>query len=73
MKGWISMHIEYSVWLSRNIQLDALMKLLTTLDSRLRGNDMFFQSVSSLPVIPAKAGMTGNLSILDKRKNILIS
>ncbi len=30
------------------------MKLLTILDSRLRGNDMFFQSVTSLSVIPAK-------------------
>jgi hypothetical protein len=33
------------------------MKLLTILDSRLRGNDMFFQSVTSLSVIPAKAGI----------------
>ena len=47
------------------------MKLLTILYSRLRGNDMFFQSVTSLPVIPAKAGIQeriDNWSILDKRK-----
>ncbi len=30
------------------------MKLLTILDSRLRWNDMFFQSVPSLSVIAAK-------------------
>ncbi|MBW2553157.1 MAG: hypothetical protein JRE20_03360 [Deltaproteobacteria bacterium] len=36
------------------VQLHALMKLLTILDSRLRGNDMFFQSLPSLFVIPAK-------------------
>ena len=44
------------------------MKLLTILDSRLRGNDMFFQSVTSLSVIPAKAGiqeLIDNWSIVD--------
>ena len=36
------------------------------------GNDMFFQSVPSFSVIPAKAGiqeLTDNLSIVDKQKN----
>ncbi|MBW2553040.1 MAG: hypothetical protein JRE20_02760 [Deltaproteobacteria bacterium] len=58
------------------------MKLLTILDSRLRGNDMFFQPVPSLPVIPAKlvldpdrgAGtqeIIDNLSIVDKQKSLL--
>jgi hypothetical protein len=49
----------------------ALMKLLTILDSRLRGNDMFFQSATSLSVIPAKAGiqeLIDNWRILDKQK-----
>jgi hypothetical protein len=52
---------------------------LKSLDSRLRGNDMFCQSIASLPVIPAKlvldsdrgAGiqeLTTNLSIVDKQK-----
>jgi hypothetical protein len=53
--------------------MNTLTKLLTTLDSRLRGNDTFFQSVPSLPVIPAKAGiqeLMDNLSIVDKQ-NIL--
>ena len=48
----------------------SLPKLLTILDSRLRGNDMFFQLVSSLSVIPAKAGireLIDNLSIIDKQ------
>ena len=34
------------------------------------GNDMFFHSVPSLPVIPAKAGiqeLIGNLSTVDKQ------
>ncbi|NOQ86251.1 MAG: hypothetical protein GQ554_05150 [Deltaproteobacteria bacterium] len=47
-----------------------LLKLLTILDSRLRGNDMFFRSVPSLSVIPAKAGiqvLIDNLSIEDKQ------
>jgi hypothetical protein len=46
--------------------------LLTILDSRLRGNDTFFQSIPSLPVIPAKAGiqeLIDNLGIVDKQKN----
>ncbi|MBW2221056.1 MAG: hypothetical protein JRF22_00830 [Deltaproteobacteria bacterium] len=58
------------------------MKLLTILGSRLRGNDMFFQPVPSLPVIPAKlvldpdrgAGtqeIIDNLSIVDKQKSLL--
>ena len=58
--------------------MNTLMKLLTTLDSRLRGNDTFFQSVPSLSVIPAKlvldsdrgAGiqeLIDNLSIVDKQ------
>ncbi len=61
--------VDYIVWLSRKLQVNALMKLLTILDSRLRGNDMFFQSVLSLSVIPAKAGiqeLLDNLSIIDK-------
>ena len=44
--------------------------LLTILDSRLRGNDTFFQSIPSLPVIPAKAGiqeLIDNLGIVDKQ------
>ena len=60
----------YSVWLSGNLQLDAQMKLLTILDSRLHGNDIFFQSVPSLSVKPAKAGvqeLIDNLSIVDKQ------
>ena len=58
----------YFFWLSKNLQLDTRMKLLTILDSRLRGNDMFFQSVTSLSVIPAKAGiqeLIDNWSIVD--------
>ncbi|NOQ85745.1 MAG: hypothetical protein GQ554_02550 [Deltaproteobacteria bacterium] len=46
------------------------MRLLTILDSRLRENDIFFQSVPSLFVIPAKAGiqeLINNLSIVDKQ------
>ncbi|NOQ85585.1 MAG: hypothetical protein GQ554_01735 [Deltaproteobacteria bacterium] len=46
------------------------MKLLTILDSRLRGNDMFFQSVTFFSVIPAKAGiqeLIDNWSIPNKR------
>ncbi len=46
------------------------MKLLIILDSRLRGNDMFFQSVPSLSVIPAKAGiqeLIDNWRIVDKQ------
>ena len=51
------------------------MKLLTILDPRLRGNDMFFQSVPSLSVIPAKAGiqeLIDNLSIVDNQNNFPI-
>jgi len=58
--------IKISVYLENSSQI-ALMKLLTILDSRLRGNDMFFQSVTSLAVIPAKAGiqkLIDNWSIL---------
>ena len=46
------------------------MKLLTILDSRLRGNDTFFQSVPSLSVIPVEAGiqkLIDNLSSVDKQ------
>ncbi|NOQ87163.1 MAG: hypothetical protein GQ554_09820 [Deltaproteobacteria bacterium] len=46
------------------------MKLLTILDSRLRGNDTFFQSVPSLPVIPAKAGiqkLIDNLGVVNNQ------
>jgi len=53
-----------------NLQLNTLMKLLTILDSRLRENDTFFQSVPSLLVIPAKAGiqeLIDNLSIVNKQ------
>ena len=56
--------------MSGNLQLNTMMKLLTILDSRLRGNDTFFQSVPSLPVIPAKAGiqeLIDNLGIVDKQ------
>ena len=55
----------------RESPVDALMKLLTILDSRLRENDMFFQSVTSLSVIPAKAGiqeLIDNWSIVGKQK-----
>ena len=48
--------------------------LLTILDSRLRGNDKFFQSIPSLPVIPAKAGiqeLIDNLGIVDKQNWLL--
>jgi hypothetical protein len=61
-------------WLSRNLQLNTLVKLLTILDSRLRGNDTFFLSVPSFPVIPAKAGiqeLIDTLSIVDKQKKFL--
>jgi hypothetical protein len=54
--------------------MNTLTKLLTTLDSRLRGNDTFFQSVPSLSVILAKAGiqeLIDNLSIVDNPKNSL--
>ena len=71
MKRWISNHIKNSIWLFVNLQLDALMKLLTILDSRLLENDMFFQSVPSLSVIPAKAGiqeLIDNWSIVGKQK-----
>ncbi|NOQ85384.1 MAG: hypothetical protein GQ554_00695 [Deltaproteobacteria bacterium] len=57
------------------------MKLLTILDSRLRGNDMFLQSFPSLAFIPAKpvldsdwgAGIQGlidNLCIVDKQVDL---
>ena len=50
--------------------MNTLMELLAMLDSRLRENDTFFQSVLSFPVIPAKAGiqeLIDNLSIVDKQ------
>ncbi len=62
------------IWLSKNLQLNTLMKLLTILDSRLRWNDKFLQSVPPLPVIPAKAGiqeLIDNLSIVDKQIKLL--
>ena len=66
----------------QKVQVEYL--LLTILDSRLRGNDTFFQSIPSLPVIPAKlvldsdrgAGiqeLIDNLGIVDKQiKNFTI-
>ncbi len=50
----ISKQYKKGIWLSGNLQLNTLMKLLTILDSRLRENDTFFQSVPPFPVITAK-------------------
>ena len=69
------LNVESLIWLSGNLQLNTLMKLLAILDSRLRGNDTFLQSVPSLSVIPAKAGiqeLIDNLSIVDKQKIVLV-
>ncbi|NOQ86331.1 MAG: hypothetical protein GQ554_05580 [Deltaproteobacteria bacterium] len=60
------------------------MKLLTILDSRLRGNDTFFQSVPSLSVIPAKLvldligeqrsrNLIDNLSIVNKQTSLFLT
>ncbi len=60
----------YFICLSGNLQLNTLMELLTILDSHLRDNDTFFQSVLSFSVIPAKAGiqeLIDNLSIIGKQ------
>ncbi len=60
----------YFICLSGNLQLNTLMELLTILDSHLRDNDTFFQSVPSFSVIPAKAGiqeLIDNLSIIGKQ------
>ena len=52
----------------------SVQESLEILDSRLRGNDMFFQSVTSLSVIPAKAGIQAlidNWSIPNKLKFLI--
>jgi len=70
IKGVVKNIFYSGIWLSGNLQLNTLMELLAMLDSRLRENDTFFQSVLSFPVIPAKAGiqeLIDNLSIVNKQ------
>jgi len=55
--------LDLLIWLFPKLKLKKKTKFQNPLDSRLRGNDMFFSLVRFKFVIPAKAGIQKSMLV----------